>query len=359
MSSLPGRRQLLVRADANARMGTGHAMRCLALAQAWQDVGGAASFLMGAGATGIEERLRAEDIDVVRSTAPPGSAADAAEAAHLARARDAVWVVLDGYHFDSRFQETLRRAGLRLLVIDDNGDSEHYHADYILNQNLHAREELYANRDPHTRLLLGTRYVLLRRELACGAAVLPAIPERARKLLVTLGGADPENYTVRLLRALGMLGVADLDVVAVIGTVNPNGEAVVAAARALGPRARVERGVTDMMRLYSWAEMAVAAGGTTCWELAFAGVPSLVGVLAANQTGVAESFAAAGAGQNLGLLTDLSEAALAREIGLLLDDPARREAYARAGRRLVDGRGSARTARLLLECVELATVPGG
>ena len=340
-------------------MGTGHAMRCLALVQAWQDAGGTASFLMGAGAPGVENRLRSEEIDVVRSTTPPGSAADAAEAAQLARARGAGWVVLDGYHFNSRFQEALRSAGLRLLVIDDNGDSEHYYADYVLNQNLHAREELYASREPHTRLLLGTRYALLRREFVCGIASSPATPARARKLLVTLGGADPENATARILRALGVLGVAGLDVVIVIGVANPHGEAVVAAARALRPAARVEHGVTDMMRLYSWAEIAVAAGGTTCWELAFAGVPSLVCVLAANQTGVAESFAAAGAGRNLGLLTDLGEAALAREIGLLLDDPARREAYSRAGRRLVDGMGSARTARLLLECGELATVPRG
>jgi UDP-2,4-diacetamido-2,4,6-trideoxy-beta-L-altropyranose hydrolase len=359
VSAVPGKPRLLVRADANARMGTGHAMRCLALVQAWQDAGGTASFLIGAGARGVEERLRAEGIDVVRSTAPPGSAADAEEAAHLARARGAGWVVLDGYHFDSRFHEAVRSAGLRLLVIDDNGDADHYHADYVLNQNLHAREELYASRDPHTRFLLGTRYALLRREFACGAAGSPVIRDRARKVLITLGGADPENYTARVLRALGVLEVADLDVVAVIGTVNPHGEAVVAAARALRPGARVEHGVTDMMRLYSWAELAVAAGGTTCWELAFAGVPSLVGVLAANQTRLAESFAAAGAGRNLGLLTDLGEAALAREIGLLLNDPARREAYSRAGQRLVDGRGSARTARLLLGCSQLATVSRG
>ena len=156
---------LLIRADASTRIGTGHVMRCLALAQAWEDSGRRAAFAMGMDAPALEDRLRSDGMEVVHLSAEPGSLEDAEMTADIAQKMGAGWAVVDGYHFGSDYQRIIKESGLRLLFIDDNGHADHYYADIVLNQNLHANEELYRKREPYTKLLFGTEYVLLRREV--------------------------------------------------------------------------------------------------------------------------------------------------------------------------------------------------
>src|SRR5215216_4793334 len=155
---------LLIRADASAQIGTGHIMRCLALAQAWQAQGGAVTFAtMKTLPDALQTRLQNEHIVLHLLDTKPGSADDAAQTAALAASLGAA-VVVDGYHFGGDYQYTLKSAGLKLLFIDDNVHADHYYADFVLNQNIYANEAMYANREPRTILLLGPRYVLLRLE---------------------------------------------------------------------------------------------------------------------------------------------------------------------------------------------------
>jgi UDP-2,4-diacetamido-2,4,6-trideoxy-beta-L-altropyranose hydrolase len=90
-------------------------MRCLALAQAWQDTGGNAIFAMAAPSSSIRERLLKEEMEVLEISASAGTHDDATRTAALAREQVAPWVVVDGYQFGADYQRVLKSAGLRIL----------------------------------------------------------------------------------------------------------------------------------------------------------------------------------------------------------------------------------------------------
>ncbi|HZU45617.1 MAG TPA: hypothetical protein VE994_23270, partial [Terriglobales bacterium] len=127
---------LLIRADAGPDIGTGHVMRCLALAQGWQDAGGRVVFATGHDLPGnVERRLTSEGFRIERIEGEPGSVRDVNLTRELASRLNAEYTVLDGYRFRADYQRTLKDAGQKLLVIDDYGRTGAYCADLLLDQN--------------------------------------------------------------------------------------------------------------------------------------------------------------------------------------------------------------------------------
>lgn len=334
---------LLIRADAAIKIGSGHVMRCLALAQVWQDTQGQPLFIMANYAPALEERLKSEGMEVVHLTTEPGSLADAKETAVLAHQFNASWVVVDGYHFGSEYQKTIKNSGLSLLFIDDYGQAEHYYADFILNQNISADEQLYQHREPYTQLLLGTRYALLRREFWQWQRWHRTIPPVAAKVLVTLGGADPDNITLKVIQSLQQfVEVEKLEAVVVVGGSNPHYKTLAMAVQDSRFPIRLERNVTNMPELMAWADVAISAGGSTCWELAFMGLPSIVLVLAENQKAIAAELARQGIIINLGWHQDVTREQIGLALQELLRQPTKSETMSKKGKKLVDGNGARR-----------------
>jgi UDP-2,4-diacetamido-2,4,6-trideoxy-beta-L-altropyranose hydrolase len=337
-------RTLLIRADASTQIGTGHVMRCMALAERWQHSGGRAHLLTRARTKGLLQLVAERGIDVSQLPADLPLLDDSLATTRLARALGADWLVIDGYHFDSTYQDALAAAGLRALVIDDMAEQPHYRAAALLNQNIGAESHDY-RLDPQTLPLFGPRYVLLRRQFDPWQNSKRTIPAVAEHILVTLGGADPDNVTATVIAALKRAAIPHLQARVIVGAANPH-LASLRAIAADSPSGRIEllSSVADMPEQMAWADMAVAAGGTTCWELLFMGLPTLLLTLAPNQAENVRDLQAVGAARSLGTVADQMAVALT---DLAFDQPAR-QAMSGLGRAIVDGSGGLRVLSSLM-----------
>ena len=338
---------LLIRADASIATGSGHVMRCLALAQVWQDAGGTVMAVMAEATPAIEERLGREAIDVTRLAATPGTEDDALRTAGLAKDLRTAWVVIDGYRFDSTYQAAIKSSGLRVLLVDDDGRADHYSADLVLNQNVHAAENFYGRRSSYTRLLLGPRYAMLRREFGSWRSWRREIPAAGHRILITMGGSDPDNFTLRVLEALPLVEGESLEVVVVIGGSNPHGGVLEQAAARCA--IRLVKNAMNMPELMAWADVAVSGAGTTCWEMCLLGLPAVVVDLAKNQFPVAQRLDELGVACHIGSSHDCSAEKIASELRGLLASSETRSRMCTRGRELVDGRGASRVCAAMLK----------
>lgn len=339
-----GSQALLIRADASSAIGTGHVMRCLALAKAWQKTGGKVLCLMAESIAAVEERLVREEVVVRKISAVPGSRTDAEQTVAEAHLESPAWLVVDGYRFQPAYIRSLNAAGLRTLFLDDDGRFDFYLADVVLNQNASARCVMYEKRQASTCLLLGSEYVLLRPEFLAEpkAREHPAI---AQKVLVTMGGSDPENVTRKVLLALLQME-ADLEARIVVGGGNPRqDELQVLAAQRVG--FKLESSPANMAPLLHWADIAISGAGGTVWELAYLGLPAIVVALSRDQREIARVLAEADVTVSLGWHANLSEERIASALKSLLGDRERRRAMSGDGRKLVDGRGAERVVTFL------------
>ncbi len=350
------------RVDASAQIGTGHFMRCLTLADALKRRGGRVRFVCRHLPESLRTLLKpsnhelallngsveAEALDELAHAHFLGNSQRSDAAATLRALSDSAWdwMIVDHYGLDARWESTLREAARRVMVIDDIADRVH-DCDVLLDQNLYPdMDARYVGKVPDgCQVLLGPHYALLRDEF-------PQLRERSkprsgsvRRILVFLGGVDPENLTARAIEAVNDLGLTNLLVDVVIGADHPHRLAIEAACKTYRYSCHVQ--TTRMAELMSLADVAVGAGGSASWERCCLGLATASVAFADNQVEIAAALDHVGACVFVGNQHAATQQKIAAELGTLIADQARVHAISRKAFSLVDGRGSERVREIV------------
>jgi UDP-2,4-diacetamido-2,4,6-trideoxy-beta-L-altropyranose hydrolase len=324
---------------ASAEIGGGHAVRCLALADALAEAGWRCRLSV------TEDSVEAVPEIATSRHAKRYLARDhyPDPSAHGTDADLAELAVIDDYGLDAGFESKARRWAGGIAAIDDLANRPH-DADLLLDPRPDGRQDAYDGIVPvHCRLLVGPAYALLRR----GFAGLRAEALKRRRsdgpisrVLVSLGATDAADLGRRCIKAIAL---AQLNV--------PIDWAGAASRQVMDLAVRAPRldiafhgHCWNIEELMSRADLALGTAGVTAFERCCLGLPSVAIVAADNQRVVGESLAARGALLLAGGLDQATPERLASMLCDLAADEGMRRRMTDAASATCDGRGAVRAA---------------
>ena len=339
-------RTAIIRTEATPQIGYGQVMRCLALAMALSRENYRSVFLIpqldGEIKNEIEKRGQ-----LVRDL--PGKLSTEQELYYLQELLeeyDSDLLVVDSYFIKEDYLNRVTELGVYLVALDDLAGFDPP-ADLILNSNLYITPDDYPGKSPK-KLLLGPDYALLREEFNSARSLIRPMRDKTEVILVTLGGADPGNQTEKVLTALEGSQSGEI-ILLVVGIGSPYKKELLNRIRNFPKTVIPFIGVADMAQLMIFADLAISAGGLTCYELACLGVPHLIINLTADQEKNARELDKRGVSSYLGKAQDLSAQDLRQAIDHLAVDLKKRQSMNFAGEKLIDGQGGKRAVKKIVE----------
>lgn len=289
---------VVIRIDATSHIGSGHAMRCIAIAQAVEEIGGEVRFAVSCDESASFLLSRGYAAEVLGGDPMRLGGADADALGVYCQALGADALFIDTYGVTKAFFDSLRGlrdAGVRVGYLDDLYTFElgitavpvRREVDLVLNYSLYADEEAYAGSYAScgADLLLGPAYAPLRREFWEPAD--RGCRDDVRDVLVTAGATNPGRSLERFA-SLAREAFPSADIHVVVG---PSAvfEGSADGLDILGPQG-------SLLPLMLGCDVCITAAGTTLYELSALGAPSLAVAIVDNQLENAMAFRRLGLG---------------------------------------------------------------
>jgi UDP-2,4-diacetamido-2,4,6-trideoxy-beta-L-altropyranose hydrolase len=305
---------IVFRADASVHIGSGHIMRCLVLAKILKDKGHNVNFFTRPQKGDFVDYIKQQNIQVVElkkinNIIKPKANNDYEawlQTTWLDDANDFIekasytdLVIVDHYGIDKKWEKHVSQSlNCKMFIIDDL-IREHY-ADLILDQTFGRQQSEYVSTAKKTKILVGSHYSLLApqySELRIEAEKKQSISPKY-KVLVTMGAIDAPNVTLKVLNALST--IQNINVTVLLSPRAPHYDSVKLYCK-INPLIIHIDFSEDVANLMLEHDIAIGAPGSTSWERACLGLPSIIIPIADNQIDIAEKIAKSGAAITLNI----------------------------------------------------------
>lgn len=348
----------LFRADGNEKVGTGHIMRCLSIADSLKRKGEESVFVSADDKMKTLIEKRGYEC-IVLHTSFDNMEAELPALKELAAFKSASVVIIDSYYVTDSYFSLIGESKKKVYIDDRTSDA--FETDVLINYNVFADPEKYKNiykneniKEPE--FILGPEYAPLRKEF--GIKKERGIKENADNILIMTGGADPTHVAPKLAQKIiddtDPEALSDIRFHFVIGSMSTDYEKMTELGDRSNGKIELHRNVTDMKSLMEGCDMAVSAAGSTLYELCACAVPTVTYVLADNQIPAEKAFLERGAMLSAGDARkgDIFYDRLYDRIKNLIGDPSERTRLSMSAAGITDGKGAGRIADKLIEMAD-------
>lgn len=164
----------------------------------------------------------------------------------------------------SIYMETLKKISPKMKIINFEDDGEGmYKADLVINA-LYQKQEC-------AQMKTGEKYYIAPKLFLLYAPI--RIKEKVERIFISFGGADPQNYTKRLMDIITQEKYKKYEFVVVIG--RAYGEIDKILEYNSYPNIEVHYDVKNMPEIMSKCDIAITSRGRTGYELALLGIPTI------------------------------------------------------------------------------------
>jgi len=347
---------IVFRVDGSRQLGMGHIMRCIGFAQQFEKAGLKPVFLVRNHGQNIIEIIRNNDYHVETIPKCCSFRKDAAMTLGFASRHNADVIVMDTSNAATlanlnKYEKYLKtlKSGIGFLISIDGLDEDCVDAkisvasDMIVIPYVGAEDRKYKPCN-NTRYLLGPDYFVFRQEFMETAEIRRSIRSKARNVLISVGGSDVSNLTVKIVRALIKSNNVRLSLCFVVGPGFSSfaRQQLNRVLRDFSGKCKVIAKNENMAELMFWADLIITGSGLTKYEAAVIGTPAVVISGGSSQQALMDEFEEYGSALHLGREKNIRGKDIGTVVEDILDSRSIRSRMSKKGRGLVDAKGAER-----------------
>jgi len=315
-------------------LGMGHIYRCLKMADYLASEKQIKStFIMKNIRSGVQKvaemghstLLLSEDMD------------EETEISHLEEICRDQTLIIDIRNIRNNYFMRLNKSVKKTIYFDDLGNNN-YTPHYLVNPSVIADLQKYKKNNSTTKYLVGEKYFILGGH---GFKPKSVVNKSINKVFVSMGGADPANYTPSVLKLLAELP-NNFKTTLVLGPAFNNFEEVDNIVKQSKLDIDILVNAKNMGELMFNHDLAFVAGGDTALELAYTGTPGIVVPTIDYENKIAEFLEKNKIFINLGDIKTNSKHGIRIKIDLFWNDNNKRKTFSENSKRFIDGKGLSR-----------------